>query len=515
MTAMTATTARAALVRTLAALLTTATLVAVPAGGATAADDRAERWAGFRIPSTGHAAGGWIGGYRVGRTPVFVITPERRPNRAGFRAADPTNDLQGRRGPSRRDTQRAAWILSRYGGHRDATQAAAVDAAVLHLLGDRAWRVGEARGAARVRASGDPATVRRFVRLMLRGSRVSAGRYRAVVLPTTADVGGVTSVTVRVTDGHGGPVSGLPVTVTSPDGGASQPAAGPIDAVTGDDGRAVVRLAAPLAGWRTVVARVGQVPEHRLRVRGPDGRGQAAVAEGGVRRTIVVSALAAVRGPQSLSLKAPTAPLIAGQETSVTATIAGDGTTRAASAVLYGPFAASSEGTCSGASTGSVSAAVGADGSYTLPALRPSAGGYYVWGVVVDGTAVSMPVAACSTPVRVRSLTTTGVTSDAATLAPGEVGATGTVIGLPFPAQATLTGTLYGPYGSELERAADNCGAAGEAATRTRTGNGSVHFTVEALAPGYYAWRATTLPGELWLGSSSTCLAPGTNLRVQ
>ena len=155
------------LVCLVAGLLAVAALVAVPVAPVVGADrpddragDRAERWAGYRIPSTGRAAGGWIGGYRVGRTPVFVITPERRPNRAGFRPEDPTNDLAGRGGPSRSETQRAAWILSKYGGYRDARQAAAVDAAVLHLLGDREWRLGGARGAARVRASGDPATVR-------------------------------------------------------------------------------------------------------------------------------------------------------------------------------------------------------------------------------------------------------------------------------------------------------------------------------------------------------------------
>ncbi len=281
--------------------LTASTLAAVPPSAASvAAPAKAHRWAGYRIPPTGKAAGGWIGGYRVRSTPAFVITPGRRPNRAGFRAARPSRNLHGKKGPSKRRTARAAWILSKYGGYRDATQAAAVDAAVLHLLAGRKWEVGNRRGARRIRASGDPATVKRFVRVMLRQSRASAGRYRAVVTPTTADVGGVTSVTVRVTDGRGGPVAGLPVRVTSPDGGASVPAAGPVKAVTADDGRAVVRLAAPVAGWRTVTARVGKVPEHRLHVRKPRRKAQAAVAEGGVRRTIVASAQAAVRGPQTV-----------------------------------------------------------------------------------------------------------------------------------------------------------------------------------------------------------------------
>ena len=74
-----------------AAALVAAVLVAVPPSAPAAlADDTAERWAGYRIPGTGLAAGGWIGAYRVGDTPVFVVTPGRRPNRAGFGTASTT-----------------------------------------------------------------------------------------------------------------------------------------------------------------------------------------------------------------------------------------------------------------------------------------------------------------------------------------------------------------------------------------------------------------------------------------
>ena len=356
----------------LAVLLAAATaLVALPASRAAGADDRGRHWAGFHIPRTGHAAGGWIGGYRVDGTPVFVITPGRRPNRAGFRPADATSDLRGSKGPSGAATERAAWILSKYGGHKDAVQAAAVDAAVLHLLGGRAWRFGAPRGAARIRSSGDPATVRRYVRLMLRGSRASAGQHQVAVVATTADVGGVTGVTVSVTDGHGGPVAGLPVRVTSPDGGPSQPAAGPIDTVTGDDGRAVVRLAAPLAGWRTVVAEVGQVPLHWLRVRRADRKRQASAAEGGVRRTIVASARVAVRGPQSLTLAPVPASLLVGGQAAVSVTAQGDATPRGARAALYGPFASASAATCTGSAVATTSGTLPGDAAHpSLPCNR-------------------------------------------------------------------------------------------------------------------------------------------------
>ncbi len=161
-----------------------------------------------------------------------------------------------------------------------------------------------------------------------------------------------------------------------------------------------------------------------------------------------------------------------------------------------------------------MSATVAADGAHALPPVAPRAGGFYAWRVAVDGTATSLPVSACSTPVRVRSITRTTVASDVATAAPGEVGATGTVADLPFPVTVTLTGTLFGPYGSEAQRSADGCGTSAGSVTRTRIGVGTVHFTLEALQPGYYAWRAETPAGELWLGSTSPCLAAGSLLYV-
>ena len=63
---------------TLASLLTAATLVALPAPQAAGADDKAERWAGYRIPSTGRAAGGWIGLAIAGilGLPFVIAVPE-------------------------------------------------------------------------------------------------------------------------------------------------------------------------------------------------------------------------------------------------------------------------------------------------------------------------------------------------------------------------------------------------------------------------------------------------------
>lgn len=499
-------TGRAALLApVLALVLALATLVALPAPRAAGADDRAERWAGFRIPRTGRAAGGWIGGYRLDDTPVFVITPRRRPNRAGFGSVDATSDLRGSKRPSGAATQRAAWILSKYGGHKDAVQAAAVDAAVLHLLGGRAWRFGARRGAARVRASGDPATVRRYVRLMLQGSRASAGPHQVSVQPTTADVGGVTAVTVRVTDGHGGPVAGLPVTVTSPDGGTSQPVAGPLEAVTGDDGRALVRLAAPLAGWRTVVAEVGQVPLHWLRVHGADRKRQASVAEGGVRRTIVASARVAVRGPQTLSMRAARETIAVGDPAVVAATVRGDGTARRATATLFGPFSAASSAECSGASVGTVSTMVAGDGDYSFPSLAPSVGGFYAWRVEVDGTQTSLPAAGCGAVVKAKGRTAVSVAAPVALPARGNTRVTVTVSGMPVQEKVDITLRLYsGSACNTLLRTED----------LSLLGNGQIESGPIWLDSGTYTWRVELSPGDLWLGSESTCGASGSTTTV-
>jgi hypothetical protein len=490
-------------------VLAAALLVAVtprPSPGAAPAE-RAQRWVGYRIPRTGTAAGGWIGGYRLGDARLYVTTPSKRRNRAGYEPPQAVGDLHESRGASRGETRRAAWILSKYGGYRDATQAAAVDAAVKHLLAPKRWRISAGAGSRRIRQARESASVRRFARLMLAGSRRSAGVYRAQVSAVGADVGGTIEVAVSVTDGHGAPASGLPVTLA---------AAGeaPVAGVTGDDGRAVARFPAGQRGWRDVAATVHEVPEHRLLLRAPVRRRQASAAEGGVKRTILVGAAAPVRGPQSLALALSPATITVGSPTRVLATVAGDGTPRTVTGTLHGPFSSAAAADCTGSPSATVTATVAADGQHALPTVSPGAGGYHVWRVAVDGTATSLPVSACSSPVRVRSITRTTVWSDAPTMALGEVGATGEVADLPFPVAVILTGTLYGPYASEAQRSADLCGTSAGSVARTRTGVGRVHFTLEALQPGYYAWRAETPPGDLWLGSSSPCLAAGSLLHV-
>jgi hypothetical protein len=473
------------------------------------ARDTAHRWSGYRIPTNGHADGGWIGGYKIGGTPIFVVTPTRRPNRRGYEAAQVVADLDRSRGASRRATARAAWVLSKYGGYRDALQAAAVDAAVYHLLVGGRWRIDHHRGAARIRRSGDPATVRSYARIMLGQSRKFAGVYRVTVTATGADVGGTIEATVKVTARHDRPAAGLPVAV-------SAPGAATVQTVTGDDGRAVAHFPATQQGWQDVTASVGQVPEHRLYLRRPVKGGQAAAAEAGVRRTVDASVLTAVRGPQTMSLQATPENLVVGGPAAVTAAIAGDGSPRAATAALYGPFPSASAVVCSGSPVGTTTTTVIGDGSYPLPALAPSAGGFYAWQVTVDGTTTSMPVSACGAVTKVRAPTTTTILSQSTATLGDNVAVQVTVSGLPLQGSVHGTVTLYGPYASAAERQQNHCGRIAEEVPFLRTqGNGTFPSpSISIMESGYYAWGASISSGDLWLGSSSPCLASGTLMTV-
>ncbi len=490
-------------------VLAAALLQAVPASAGSVVAARAEtgpqRWAGYRVARTGAADGRWIGGYHLGRDVVFLTTPRRRPNRAGLGPVRPVADLVG---VSRRKTARAAWLLSKYGGYKDATQAAAVDASVYHLLAGRRWRLDGARGGRRIAQSGDAASVRRFARIMLHSSRRRAGVYSAAVSAGSADLGGTVPVTVRVSDGRGRPAAGLPVSV-------AMSGADPIASVTADDGLAMALVPARQRGWLDVSARVAQVPEHRLQLRRPLRRGQAAAAEGGVKRTLVASTRAAVRGPQTLGLAASDSVVTAGDPTHVVATIQGEGAPRPAGATLYGPFATAGEARCDGPAVGTTSATVAAEGTYHLAPLAPGAGGYHVWGVTVGGTATSVAASACAATVRVRARTSVAVSAPAQA-APGNVNVTVSVSGIPFQKPVGLAVTVYGPYTSPAQRTADVCNQVDSSTTLQRVGDGSiVSGPIPLAGPGrYYALRAQASPGELWVGSSSPCLATGSLIDV-
>jgi hypothetical protein len=493
----------------------TALLIALPAAllvsaapvGAVARPDTPQRWAGYEITQDGRADGSWIGGYLVDGRPVFVTTPTKDVNRRGYQGARVVDDLSGRRGATHGETERAAWILSKYGGYRDAAQAAAVDVSVYDLVVGGRWATTGERGARRIRQAPESATVRRFARIMLDQSRRHAGRYRARVTATSADVGGTVTATVTVADGHGRPAAGLPVTLAA---GATA-----IDAVTGDNGKAVGRFAELQSGWQRVTATVRNVPEHRIHLRLPVRQDEASAAEGGVRRTLAARTWAAVRGPQTLVLHASPDTVLTGSPARVTATVTGDGTVRDATGTLHGPFGSASAAQCAGSTVGSGSTKVSVDGDYTLPALVPGAPGYYVWGVTVHGTATALPITACGAITTVKAVPKLALTALNPEMPPGNAEVRVGLSGLPRYPAVTVTLSARGPYPTQQELTAAGCsGAIATSVEQKMNGDATVTLYPYVDQAGWYALQATVSAGELHQGSQSACLALGTVLHV-
>lgn len=493
----------------------TALLVALPVAllmgvapvGAVRQPHPPERWAGYEITQDGRADGGWIGGYLADGVPVFVTTPTKHANHRGYQGARVVDDLGGRRGASHAETERAAWILSKYGGYRDAAQAAAVDVSVYALVVGGRWATTGERGARRIRQAPESATVRRFARIMLDQSRRHAGPYRAQVRATNADVGGTVTATVTVTDGHGRPAPGLPVSVAA---GTTV-----VDAVTGDDGKAVGRFAELQPGWQLVTATVRKVPEHRIHLRLPVRQDEASAAEGGVRRTLAARTRAAVRGPQSLALRASPDTVLTGSPARVTAAVTGDGTPRDATGTLHGPFGSASAARCAGPTIGAGSTKVSADGDYTLPSLVPAAPGYYVWEVTVDGTATALPVTACGAITTVKAVPTVGLTALNPEMQPGNAEVRVGLSGLPRYPAVNVSLSARGPYPTHQELTAAGCsGAIATSVDQKMNGDATVTLYPYVDQPGWYALQATVQPGELHQGSQSVCLALGTVLHV-
>ena len=482
--------------------------VPIVVGSMSHRSDAPERWAGYEIPRNGRADGGWIGGYLVDGTPIFVTTPTKDANRQGYRRARIVDDLGGPRGATHRETARAAWILSKYGGYRDAAQAAAVDVSVYALVVGGRWRPRGDRGARRIREAPGSATVRRFARIMLDQSRRQAGRYRARVSATSTDAGGTITSTVTVTDGQGRPAAGLPVTLVAT-------GAQPIDAVTGDNGRAVARFAESQAGWKTVTATVRSVPEHRLHLRPPVRRDQATAAEGGIRRTLVATTRTAVRGPQAVALQASPATVSVRSPARVTATVTGDGTSRAAKGTLYGPFGSASAAQCAGPAVGAGSTSVSVDGDYTLPSQVPEAPGYYIWDVTVDGTPTALPVTGCGAVTTVKAVPTVSLTALGPEMHPGTAEVRVGLSGLPRYPAVSVNLSVRGPYPTQQELTATGCsGAIATSVDQKMNGDATVTLYPYVDQTGWYALLATVPAGELHQGSQSVCLALGTVLHV-
>jgi hypothetical protein len=135
----------------------------------------------------------------------------------------------------------------------------------------------------------------------------------------------------------------------------------------------------------------------------------------------------------------------------------------------------------------------------------------------VDGTATSMPVSACGAVPKVLARTTTTIVSQPTAAVGENVPVQVTVSGLPFQDSVEGSVTLYGPYTSAAQRQNDQCQTSARPPVPFLRVQGNGTFlspTISVPTTGYYAWRASISSGDLWLGSLSPCLAPGTLMTV-
>ncbi len=488
------------------------TAQASAAGAAAAKPSRADRpWSGFAIHANRTADGHWIGARKLNKEVVYRLDPARKAKRSSYGPVRPVGNLAGRQA-SRRDTVRAAYILSRYGTFRYDVQSAAVDIALDHLLVGGRYRLSGDVTSRRVQQTGEAAKVRSFAKAMLKESRRQAGPPKMAVSVTNAAVGGTVRATVRVRGANGRPVKDAPVTLSYP--GATTQAAR-----TDQAGTAVATFVATSAGRHAVVATVKDLPEWRLHLRSPKRAKVSRVARAGVKGRASASAVATINVRPTVQITSPAQAMRTSPIPGRFTLSGGEPGTRSATIRLFGPFTTAAGTTCAAKQVVARSMTVTGNGTYNMPAVTAPSAGFYTWSVAVAADSVNQSVAACGGAIAVKVQPAVAVQEEAGNtlksgaLLPSTVTTRGLPSGLPYAGHATVR--VYGPF-----VARDNVRCL-DAKLRKRTtgrvnGNGTVRAEpVELNARGYYGLTVVLPAGTFSTAATSSCRAANTVVRVE
>lgn len=482
-------------------------VMVVLAGSPSAAAET--RGPGYRIPATGKASGGWIGARRLGGANVFRIEPSASARTTNYRSAVVVANLNGGSQPSLSRTQRAAYIVSVYGTRDDNIQAAAVDAAVLHLLAGGKWRIDRKKGSRRLRAAANTRYVRSYASTMLARSKQQAGPVTHSVRASQTTAGSASKVVATVRHARTGRgLGGLPVTFR-------YAGVAPVTSYTNASGQAVAYIT-PNAPNRTVTATVGLVPEWRLHVRSSVKPRSSDVAVAGAKMSLSARATVVASGAQVVAVANSANVISTGQSLAGTFSVSGGEGTRTIGRTARGPFSTSTT-SCTGPVSYSAPGSISTSGSFTLPVFRPSRSGYYRWAVTVGGNAFSLPSTGCGAPVRVRKQATisqfrlAGDTNDVRLDEKFRVGAR--VAGFDRGEAHTLTSRLYGPFANKDNAA---CSASrlvsSKTVTKSVSTNGDVTMPPAVIGAqanvGWYVWQTSLNTGDLIIGDTSTCGVP-------
>ncbi|TYL55975.1 hypothetical protein FXB39_01940 [Nocardioides sp. BGMRC 2183] len=383
-------------VSALAGLLVVLGLVVAVPSSANATDQ--DRWRGFAITAFGGtAAGKWIGGYQVDGRVAHRIDPGRKAPMGRVGDLRWTTKV----GANARRAHRAAWVLSKYGAARDPDsrartniQAAAVDAAVLHLLRGKAWRITGAKGERRIDQAGYSPLVRRWAMTFVRQSHRLAGPYRVDVTTNSPTVGGETTATATVRSARGRAVENLPVTLDYGDRDAFR-------ATTDQRGRVVTTWPSGTAGEQALRVTVHRLPTTSLGVRVPARGSRIALAGRRTSRTsqtrVIVRATPTVTAiPAGQKRTAQTS-----FKTWLKVARSGHGTKALVRATLHGPFSSAAAASCSGEKIATTRrAAIAGNQRVRVKSLklRP---GVYRWQVSRPGDDWNAAATACTPPLRI------------------------------------------------------------------------------------------------------------------
>jgi hypothetical protein len=457
-----------------------------------------KRWAGYRIDAPGRAAGSWIGGYTISTgAKTYRINPEALPPSGGF---GKEQRLTAAPGSTARNTRRAAWILSKYGAYRFRPQAAAVDAAVLHLLRGSKWRIFGSAGTRRIKQADQSDVVRSYARQMIESSARFAGPYEVDIRAQRPVVGRPMQVNVTVLSATGEPVPYLPVRV---DVSGMESRAGR----TGQRGTATLRWSTTSGtGAHSLRVMVRKVPYDRLLARKPGKGSWLAVA--GRKRALVRQASLFVRARPRATVDPKGYRHAGGSTYPARVTVRGSlrSMERSARLTLYGPFPTAAARRCSGPTVASFGIRTRGNGTWTGPKIRLGMRGYYAWKVQLPHDDWNGAVSRCGPNLVGRSQSRLAIDSNRARIRLGaKVGAALTAANVSPTYAGKAKVVLYGPFRS---RDAISCRPGKIVGTRWPAVSGSGRYAVPALKPpavGYYGWRAQLPDGDLTSGSRTRC----------
>lgn len=436
-------------------------------------------------------ADGWMGSLRAGERVVYPLDPGLVDGLTEYKPPIEVPNLPDD-GATPGETLRAALILARYGATRDDVRAAAVEAAVLHLLRGGEWETGGEIGGDRIRRTGRGGSVLSEAHRLLEWSTPYSAPFELRTHQEVAGPGEPVAIQARVQAG----AQGLPsVPVTFRYGTQTRTAT--------TDEAGVAAATVPSDETVPTFEATARVPAQTLSVLEPENRTASALLVSG-RSDLLRSTHAMVyRRPQTVSVElAGKPPYRTGETVTGTWTVEGGGGTRSFRSGIYRSDPTCELGAAVAQRTGTVTGQQGP--SLRFPEARIDTPGWYALDVAVDTNERSASARACQ-PFPVKSPTTVTIGSGGQVVVGGLLAVDVTVTGIPPGEELEVESRVYGPF-----TVRDNVGCDSDRlrglVTHPVSADGTTPSPGLTVAKsGFYVWRVSLPEGEWSLPSRSRC----------